>query len=95
MPKILTSLRLEKNEMESLKMIAENKEKNCSEIVRELILDITNHNGSKEINARIQKLITQLEEPFAYVKDKTGKAFAAKERKMRELMISKLRELIL
>ena len=92
MTKSLISIRLETPELRGLRALSQNKGVSVASLIRSRIDCLLSPCGDPGTRLRVERLINTLREPFAYVKNPTGQAFARSERKARAEIIKRLKE---
>jgi len=86
------SIRLNETQRERLKSLAQARGVHYSDLIRSLINNYIMNGEPDDVKARVNKLIKELREPFAYFKTAVGNKHAIKERWIREHIAHKLSE---
>lgn len=84
------SIRIDRDKKEQLVAIAKSEGKTYAQLIRELIENSVLNITTDEQRERILKIIKELREPFAYVKNERGRAHAKTERKLRDNVADRL-----
>lgn len=93
MAKEILYFRIDKIKIERLRNVAKLRNTSYSKLLREKVDEILNNNIDENTKSRIKAIIWELEQPFVFIKTKTGKKFADKEREIRKKIIDKLKNL--
>lgn len=81
------SIRIDNGKREQLIRLASCCHKTYADLIRGKIDEILFSNINFRVKQRANKIIEELNQPFAYVKNAQGKKFAQKERKIRDEII--------